>query len=390
MSESKDKRGKGRPKLNRSTRIHLTDNELEIVKDLRRFETEAKAAGLEASSIKHAWFKTKESSLFAKNPGFDAGGIISKKKIEETIDRIVSKHSPIQFPKKSYKARTIETKRLLNVTISDAHIGMDPNPDGSGLFQYEYNREIFEDNMSKVVGSIKKEYAVYGIFDQLDITDLGDAADGWSGQTTRGGHDLDQNMNNAEMFEACVDSKVKMVRELVEAKVANKIVLRCVSNDNHAGDFALIINIAIQKVINLMFKKEIVEVDVLTRFMDHRVYGDHCFILTHGKDKKSMNRGLPLCLTDRVVRFIEDYICHYGIDSKYIDVHKGDLHQVGYEKTKKFDYRNFMSFAPPSNWVQHNFGDSYSGYSIQVIPKNINEISHTDYILDYKKINTKP
>ena len=48
-----------------------------------------------------------------------------------------------------------------------------------------------------------------------------------------------------------------------------------------------------------------------------------------------------------------------------------------------------MSFAPPSSWVQHNFGDSYSGYSIQVIPKNTNEISHTDYFLDYKKKITK-
>lgn len=37
-------------------------------------------------------------------------------------------------------------------------------------------------------------------------------------------------------------------------------------------------------------------------------------------------------------------------------------------------------------WVQHNFGDCYSGYSIQVIPKYENEISHTDYFFDYKKL----
>lgn len=46
-----------------------------------------------------------------------------------------------------------------------------------------------------------------------------------------------------------------------------------------------------------------------------------------------------------------------------------------------------MSFAPPSSWCQINFGDSYSGYSIQVVPKYSNEISHTDYFLDYKKNN---
>jgi hypothetical protein len=41
-----------------------------------------------------------------------------------------------------------------------------------------------------------------------------------------------------------------------------------------------------------------------------------------------------------------------------------------------------MSFAPPSAYVQNNFGDSYSGYSIQVVPKYSSEISHTDYFFD--------
>jgi hypothetical protein len=100
-----------------------------------------------------------------------------------------------------------------------------------------------------------------------------------------------------------------------------------------------------------------------------------------------MFKGLPLKLDDRTINYINDYIRFYDIKSKYIHVEKGDLHQIGYNKCNTFDYRNFMSFAPPSSWVQHNFGDCYSGYSIQVIPKFENEISHTDYFLDYKKIN---
>ena len=138
-----------------------------------------------------------------------------------------------------------------------------------------------------------------------------------------------------------------------------------------------------------MYSKDVVEVDILSRFLEHRTYGKHCFILTHGKDKNQMNRGLPVILNDKAMRLLNDYIDHYEIDSNYIHVEKGDLHQIGYQKTKKFDYRNFMSFAPPSSWIQHNFGDSYSGYSIQVIPKFDNEISHTDYFLDYKKVNKK-
>ena len=98
-----------------------------------------------------------------------------------------------------------------------------------------------------------------------------------------------------------------------------------------------------------------------------------------------MNRGLPLNLNDRAINFINDYLDHYDIKTKYIHVEKGDLHQVAYQRTKKFDYRNFMSFAPPSAWVTHNFGDCYSGFSLQIIPKDSNLIQHIDYFFDLVK-----
>lgn len=97
-----------------------------------------------------------------------------------------------------------------------------------------------------------------------------------------------------------------------------------------------------------------------------------------------MKSGMPLKLDDKTQRFISQYIDKYKIQSRYIHFEKGDLHQIGFNKCKQFDYRNFMSFAPPSNWVQHNFGDGYSGYSIQVIESNTREIKHIDYFLDYE------
>ena len=128
-----------------------------------------------------------------------------------------------------------------------------------------------------------------------------------------------------------------------------------------------------------------VEFALLEKFMEHFVWGDHCFILTHGKDNKHMKRGLPLVLNDRTINFVNDYIDHYNIRSKYVHVEKGDLHQVGYQRTRKFDYRNYMTFAPPSAWVQHNFGDSYSGYSVQIVPKYSNTIKHSDIFFEMKK-----
>lgn len=158
-----------------------------------------------------------------------------------------------------------------------------------------------------------------------------------------------------------------------------------VSVQGNSGSFASISNMAIKMLLDRIYEESVVDFYVLEKFMSHFTYGDHAFILTHGKDSKYMFKGLPYQLNDKTVAFINEYIDHFGIDNKFIHLEKGDLHRIGYDRTKKFDYRNFMSFAPPSAWVQHNFGDGYCGFSIQIVPKYGGEISHTDYYFDLTK-----
>lgn len=345
---------------------------------------------IDKTTAKHLWKEIrgedgkKKGNVFIKNPFYkdkESEEIVYI--IEKSIDNVIKRHSK---SKKTFKFNDLKNnKKALKVTISDDHVGLEPNPNGNSLFNYEYNAKIYNKSYVKVFNSVLKEFNTHGRFDILLLDNLGDEQDGWNGLTTRGGHKLEQNMTNQEVFETCIDTKVTFIKSLIKNNVAKKIILRKVVNDNHSGDFGHTINIAVKKIINLLYSKDLVEVETLTKFLEHRIYGDHCFILTHGKDAKMMFKGLPLQLNDKTINFINDYIRHYDIKSKYIHVEKGDLHQIGYNKCNTFDYRNFMSFAPPSSWVQHNFGDCYSGYSIQVIPKNSNEISHTDYFLDYKK-----
>lgn len=374
LSENKDQK---------NARYTITTEQLKEIYVSRGYDlgliNECIQKGISINKVSDYWHKSEHFSLRVREEKQD-----QSVKIGDVFDSIIEKHLK-EFTPISRTQPTKKTNKALKVTITDSHVGMNPNPGNNSLFQYEYNSEIYNKSLSKVYNSILKEHSTFGTFDLLLLDDLGDLADGWNGYTTRGGHNLPQNMSNAEVFEVCVDAYVNLIRSLVEANVANKIILRCVCNDNHSGDFALIINKGIQKIINLMYSKDIVEVDILERFIEHRTYGDHCFVLTHGKDKEQMRGGLPVVLNDKAIRLINDYIEHYDIDSKFIHVEKGDLHQIGYQRTKKFDYRNFMSFAPPSSWIQHNFGDSYSGYSIQVIPKFNNEISHTDYFIEYDK-----
>lgn len=363
----------------KTTRMRLKADEAALVNNYRAIKEQSQSMGLDPKTVHSGWLKTKDASLYFQNPNFGD----KQENIEERFDKLLSKY--VFGEKRIIEQTIIKTKLACKVTITDAHVGMNPNPNGKGLFQYEYNAKIYNKSMDRVFNSISKEHSTYGKFDLILIDDLGDNEDGYNGQTTRGGHSLPQNMSNADVFETCVDAKVNLLVNIADSGMTNRIILRKCANDNHSGDLGHLVNIAVKKIINLMYDSEFVEVETLTRFMEHRIYGDHCFILTHGKDDEQMKRGLPLHLKPETINFINDYIDFYEIKSKYIHLEKGDLHQIGYQRTKKFDYRNFMSFAPPSNWVQHNFGDSYSGYSIQIVPKKSGEISHTDYFIDYKK-----
>ncbi len=337
---------------------------------------ECDVIGLPIENVKHYWYKGEHFSINVN--GENETDYI--KAVAEVIDNY-------DFKPKTFKRNKADKNnpKAIKATLSDMHVGLNSNPNSRSLFGYEYNAEIFNENIDKVINSIIKEYESNGTFDLLLFDDLGDGLDGYDGLTTRGGHKLEQNMSNEEAFKTYVEGKLRLIETVIDMGVAEKYHVRNVSDCNHSGSFGAIANMAIKMVLDRIYEKNIVEFTILEKFMEHFEYGVHTFILTHGKDKHYMFKGLPYTLNDKAIVYINEYIEHYGINTKYIHLEKGDLHRIGYDRTKKFDYRNFMSFAPPSAWVQANFGDGYSGYSIQVVPKYNGEIQHTDYYLELKK-----
>jgi hypothetical protein len=369
-----------------------SSNVLNIAKGVEYYKNQFKAEepnkfdqylddiGVSKGKVTAYWDKTSKeySTLIAPNR-ISEDDLVER--FEEVLDRINLKQ--YQPPKKRKKSTS---RKALKAVRTDCHIGMNPNPRGKSLFQYEYNGDIYRKNTEIMFQDILKERELFGKFEVLFLEDLGDRADGWNGFTTRGGHELPQNMTNDEVFDVAVETEVELIEKIIKHDIADKVIVRAVGNDNHSGDFGKIINKAVKKIIDKVYSKDFVEVITMTRFIDHYTYGDHAFLLTHGKDESVMKFGMPLHLNEKTINFINDYIDHYEIDSKYIHLQKGDLHQVGYNRVKKFDYRNFMSFAPPSSWVQGNFGDCYSGYSLQIIEKDKQEIKHIDKFFDMKKI----
>jgi hypothetical protein len=233
---------------------------------------------------------------------------------------------------------------------TDTHIGMDVNKDGYSLYPGEWNEaEIFETLDIFVNEVIKNKKS-----DTLLLHDLGDFMDGWDGMTTRGGHKLPQNMDNQKAFDTGLLFKIKMLDALFLHYDKIEIVNIC--NDNHAGSFGYTVNSAFKTYAELKYGNNVIVINQ-RKFIDHYIQGKRCFILTHGKDEKSMKFGFKPKLDPVQIEKIKDYIDEYKLHNYVIEFSKGDSHQLLFDSTSAtaFEYQNFGAISPPSDWVKTNF-----------------------------------
>jgi len=321
-------------------------------------------------SVKHLWLKTKTASVFVKNPNY----IDPEKNPEKEIDFLsIFKENikPFSIDNKEYKES--DANYIFDRAVfTDVHIGMDPNKDGYSLYggkwdEFELNKrvQIFANHILENQKS-----------DTLLLHELGDYMDGWDGLTTRGGHQLPQNMDNQKAFDVGLQLKIRLIETLITRY--KKIKITNVCNDNHAGAFGYVVNSAFKAYIELKYPNN-VTVTNQRKFIDHYFEENYCFILTHGKDDKSLKFGFKPDLDSTQVEKIKNYIDENRIYNHKIEFGKGDSHQYKFDNStsKYFKYQNFPAFSPPSNWVQTNFQNSISGFVF------FNYLSNRHIVHDY-------
>ena len=99
----------------RNIRLWVTDEEKKVFQGI---QNQCKAADLNVNEVKHGWLKTKESSLFFKNPNFGGG-----KSYEELRDELITElkeYSP-SFPE--IKRTKSSNGHCLVIDPADVHIG---------------------------------------------------------------------------------------------------------------------------------------------------------------------------------------------------------------------------------------------------------------------------
>lgn len=332
-----------------------------------------KEIDVDFSSAKNLWIKTKNKdgsgvSGFIVNPNYVAP--VEEDKIVKEIDFLSifkDKVQPIELNQIDDFKSTALFDRLV---ITDIHIGMDVNKDGYALYDGEWNEEVLFGRLKELVRhTIENKKS-----DLLIIHDLGDYLDGFDGFTTRGGHKLPQNMDNQEMFDIGLKFKIALVDNLIVH--FEKIQFVNICNDNHAGSFGYIVNSAFKAYIELKYPKNI-EVVNQRKFIDHYVVRNRCFILTHGKDEKSLKFGFKPVLDALQIEKIKNYIDEYKLYQYEVEFSKGDSHQLMFDFTSStaFEYQNFGAFSPPSDWVKSNFKNTLSCFT------------HFNYFENQKGIN---
>jgi hypothetical protein len=160
------------------------------------------------------------------------------------------------------KAKKVKSKALFDrAVLTDVHIGMKVT-DGYSLYDGLWNeielfkrRDIF---VNEIVNNQKSNV--------LLLHELGDFMDGYNSMTTRGGHELPQNMDNQKAFDVGLTFKITMVDFLVQHYDKIQIVNIC--NDNHAGSFGYIVNSAFKTYIELKYPDNVVVVNQ-RKFIDH-------------------------------------------------------------------------------------------------------------------------
>lgn len=243
------------------------------------------------------------------------------------------------------------------LVITDVHIGMEVNESGTALYYGKWDEAELFDRLQIVVNQVVQNQKS----NTLIIHELGDYMDGWNAKTTRGGHELPQNMDNQTMFDVGLKFKIALIDNLINHYKKIEFVNIC--NDNHAGSFGYIVNSAFKTYIELKYNS--IVVCNQKQFISHYRNENYCFILTHGKDDKSLKFGFKPILDTMQIEKIKNYIDENKLYDCNIEFSKGDSHQLMFDLTSStsFEYQNFGAFSPPSEWVKNNFKNTLSCFT---------------------------
>ena len=292
--------------------------------------------------------------VFKENVTTDANKIelddIFKKHIENFVPICISIPDPIKV-----------SKDFDTLTYTDVHVGMDTNKFDNSMYPVKWDESEVLSYAAEMISNTLAEKQS----NVLIVDELGDLLDGFNGKTTRGGHDLPQNMTNEEAYDCALEFKLVVLNGL--ASHYERIEFNNICNDNHAGAFGYFVNSAFKLIAEKAYKH--VTVTNHRQFINHYYAGDTCYIITHGKDDSTLKFGFKPFLESKGMEKIDQYCKRNNIykNASNVVFKKGDSHQALFDMctSDDFYYFNYPALSPSSQWVQNNFKKGRRGFILE-------------------------
>ena len=282
---------------------------------------------------------------------------INRSLIEDTIKNTIKDYRELPVNLNNKNAKYPD----LIIWLSDLHIGAYNAKYSSYIQLPSYDINEIKSRLSRIVESfIGQEYhSVY-------VVNLGDSIDGFNKETTRGGHELPEILDNKEISEAFIECMTEFFATLTSKVKCNDFNYLCIGESNHGGDFEWLN----QKLLAAYITKYGVKSYISNYPIDNFVIGNHSFLYCHGKNQKDQSRSFPLTLNPNTELYFANYIAETGIRNEHIYVVKGDLHNYAYTTGKQFDYISVGSMYGSSNYIVANFGHTKWSINYSVVTEN--------------------
>ena len=295
-----------------TARPSLKADELEIVNNYRRFFNEASEQGLDPQSVKHGWFKSKESSLFAKNPSFKTGESTAFESMTKNIIADIKSYAP-KYPK--IKRKKSKDAHLLIVDPADIHIGKLCTAYETGT---DYNQNIAVKRVLEGVRGLLDKSNGFNI-DKIIFVAGNDILHTDTPNKTTKGTQVEQDGTWYDNFLTAKQLYVDVIEMLMQVADV-EMVFNPSNHDYQSGFFlAQTIEAHFNKSKNITFNCSIAH-------RKYSTYGNSLIGTTHGDGAKQQDLGQLMSIEakelwgDSEHRYFYTHHVHHKSSKDYINV----------------------------------------------------------------------
>jgi hypothetical protein len=297
---------------NNSARFRLKQDEIEILMQYRGIKEATDEAGVDDKDVKHGWLKTKQASLFFKNPNFKVEELNEIQKIKDECINEVKKYAP-----KYHAIETIKSTdtHLLVIDIADLHIGKLATAFETGE---DYNSQIAVKRAKDGLQGILNKAKGFDIDKVLFVAGNDILHTDNTRRTTTGGTPQDTDGMWYDNFLMAKNLYIELLEKLIS--FAEVEVVYNPSNHDFTHGFFLM------QLIEAHFSKSSIRFNVDLKHRKAFKYGNNLIGTTHGDGAKIENLPLllatefPILWSETKHRYIYSHHVHHKTSKDFIGV----------------------------------------------------------------------